>query len=134
MSVDTNTALGRRFFEAQDRMMGGPDPDLCVPAYTAHIGTNPQMTLAHHQEFAKAFYAGFPDLRHTIEETVADDQKVAVQFTLRGTHTEFMGIPPTHKSFEAGAVAILTIEKGKVVALRGQFDQLGMLRQLGVVP
>lgn len=135
MSVDTNKELGRRFFEAQDRMRGGPDPSLCAPNYSAHIGSNPPMTLAHHEGFAKAFYAGFPDLQHTVDETIADDRKVVVRFTLRGTHqADFMGIPPTGKSFEAGAVAIFHIDKDKIVELRGQFDQMGMMRQLGVIP
>ena len=65
---------------------------------------NPPLTLAGHQAIATSFYAGFPDLQHTIEETVADLRSVAVRFTMRGTHTgEFMGIPPTNRTFEAGA-------------------------------
>jgi predicted ester cyclase len=45
-----------------------------------------------------------------------------------------MGIPATHKTFEAGALAIFEIDRGRIVTLRGQFDQLGMMRQLGVIP
>jgi predicted ester cyclase len=57
------------------------------------------MTLAGHQQFAQAFYAGFPDVRHVIEDTVADADTVAVRFTLHGTHRgDFMGIPPTGKT------------------------------------
>lgn len=135
MSAERNRELGRRFFEAQDRLKGGPDPDLCAPGYTAHIGSNPPMTLAGHQAFAKAFYAGFPNLRHMIEETVADDAKVVVRFTLRGTHqAEFMGIQPTQKDIQIEAIAILSIVSGKVTEVRAQFDQLGMMRQIGVIP
>jgi predicted ester cyclase len=134
MSVDVNKTLGRRFFEAQDRLRGGPDRDLCAPGYVAYIGGNPPMTLAEHEGFAKAFYGGFPDLRHTVEETVADDETVAVRFTLAGTHRgDFMGIPPTQRSFQAGAIAILRIAGGRVTEVRGQFDQLGMMQQLGVI-
>lgn len=131
----TDNDLGRRFFEAQDRMRGGPDPDLCAPDYAATIGSNPTMTLADHQGFAKAFYGGFPDLQHAVEETIAKDGRVVVRFTLRGTHTgTFMGIPPTQKTFAAGAIAIFRVENGRISELLGQFDQLGMMRQLGVIP
>jgi predicted ester cyclase len=134
MSAEANSELGRKFFEAQDRLKGGLDPDLCASSYVARIGRNPSMTLVDHQGLAKAFYAGFPDLRHTVEEAIANDDKVAVRFTLRGTHRgEFMGIQPTRKVFEVGAIAILRIANGKVTEVRGQFDQLGMMRQLGVV-
>jgi len=94
----------------------------------------PPMTLADHHEFATAFYRGFPDLLHTIHETIAGDGKAVVRFTLRGTHKEeFMGIPPTGKPVQVGAIAIFTLADGKISELHGQFDQLGMMRQLGVV-
>ncbi|MEQ1439067.1 ester cyclase [Fontimonas sp. SYSU GA230001] len=134
MAAERHRELGCKFFEAQDRLRGGPDPDLCASNYLARIGGNPPMTLPDHQAFANAFYAGFPNLRHTVEETIADDAKVVVRFTLRGTHQgEFMGIQPSQKDIEVGAIAILSIANGKVTEVRGQFDQLGMMRQLGVI-
>ena len=133
MSAKTLSELGRKFFESQDRRKGGPDPDLCASSYVARIGSNPPMDLAGHDGFGKAFYGGFPDISHTIEDTIADDSKVAVVFTLRGTHTgDFMGIPPTQKKIDVGAIAVLKVTDGKVTELRAQFDQLGMLKQLGV--
>ena len=45
-----------------------------------------------------------------------------------------MGIPPTGRAITVSAIVILTVEGGKVAHLRGIFDQLGLLRQLGVVP
>ena len=135
MLANANQELGRKFFEAQDRMRGGPDPDLCATGYTAYIGSNPPMALSDHEGFAKAFYAGFPDLYHTVEDTVATEDSVAVRFTLHGTHrAEFMGIPPTDRSLHIGAIAIFRIDDGRVAEIHGQFDQLGMMRQLGVIP
>jgi steroid delta-isomerase-like uncharacterized protein len=134
MPTDSNSAIGRQFFEAQDRLRGGPDSNLCAPGYVAYIGSNPPMSLAEHQGFAQAFYGGFPDLHHTVEDTVADSDRVVVRFTLTGTHQgDFLGIPPIQKSFEAGAIAILRIADGRVAELRAQFDQVGMLQQLGVM-
>jgi len=133
MSAKTLEDLGRKFFESQDRLKGGPDPALCAPSYVARIGSNPPMNLAGHDGFGKAFYGGFPDIYHSIDDTIANDSKVAVVFTLRGTHTgDFMGIPPTHKKIEIGAIVVLTVVDGRVTELRGQFDQFGMMQQLGV--
>lgn len=135
MALGTNHEIGRRFFEAQDQMRGGPDPAICTPDYVARLAGNPPMTLVEHQGFASAFYAGFPDLTHTIEETIADDASVVVRFALRGTHRDaFLGIPATAKPIDVGAIAILRVVAGRVAEVHGQFDQLGMMRQLGVLP
>ena len=135
MSAETNAALGRLFFAEQDRLRGGPAEELCAPQYTAYLGGNPPMNLAGHQQFAAMFYAAFPDLNHTVEDTVATAEKVVVRFTLRGTQTgAFMNIPATGKPITVTAIAVLQVQEGKVVELRGIFDQVGMLQQLGVLP
>lgn len=135
MTTPTNHEVGRRFFDAQDRLRGGPDPGLCAPGYLARLAGYPPMTLEEHQGFAAAFYAGFPDLSHNVEETVSAGDTVVVRFTLRGTQQgAFFGIPPTHRPIEIGAIAMLTLVGGLVQQVRAQFDQLGMMRQLGVVP
>ena len=134
MSGQESKNLGHAFFEAQDRLKGGPDPALCAPGYSARIGGNPAMTLQHHEAFAKAFYTAFPDLYHVVDETLTDGDRIAVRLRIHGTHTaEFMGIPATRKVFEIGVIVILHVVEGKVAELHGQFDQLGMLRQLGVM-
>ena len=135
MSAEENKATGSRFFEEQDRLRGGPADELCAANYTAQIGGNPPLNLEGHKQFARMFYSAFPDLNHTIEDTVAERDKVAVRFTLRGTHKgNFMGIPPTGKPIMVSAIAIMQIVGGKVIQLRGEFDQLGMMQQLGVIP
>ncbi len=126
--------LGHKFFGSQDRLRGGPDPELCASCYIARIGSNPPMTLADHEAFALAFYDGFPDLYHAIEETIVVNDTVVVRFSLKGTHRgEFMGIPPTQRAIDVGAIAIFHTLDGKITDIQGQFDQLGMMRQLGVL-
>jgi len=135
MSTAEIKSLGPRFFKEQDRLRGGPAEELCASNYAAHIGGNPPMNLAAHKQFASAFYSAFPDLNHTIDDTIADGDKVVVRFTLRGTHTEnFMGIPATEKSITVGSIVLFHIVNGKVAELRAQFDQMGMMQQLGVIP
>jgi predicted ester cyclase len=134
MTTLTNSALVRQFFAAQDLLSGGPDPTLCAAGYVARIGANAPMTLAEHQVFAAAFYRGFPDLRHTVEDAVADADKVAARFTLRGTHRgEFMGLVPTRKPIVVGAIAMFRVADGRIAELWAQFDELSMMRQLGVI-
>jgi steroid delta-isomerase-like uncharacterized protein len=134
MSTAEIKSLGPRFFKEQDRLRGGPADELCASNYVAHIGSNPPMNLAGHKQLARMFYEGFPDLDHTIDDTIAEGDKVVVRFTARGTHKgNFMGIPATRKSITVGAVMIFHVVNGKVAELRGQFDQMGMMQQLGVM-
>jgi steroid delta-isomerase-like uncharacterized protein len=87
-----------------------------------------------HGHFGRAFYAAFPDLCHRIDEVVVAEPQVAVRFTLRGTQTgAFLGVPATGRPVEVVASAFLTVADGRVTHLRAQFDQLGLLRQLGAV-
>ena len=135
MSSSVSKQIGPRFFAEQDQLRGGPADDLCAANYTATIGSNPPMNLAGHQQFATLFYSAFPDLNHTIDDTIAENGAVTVRFTLRGTHTaDFMGIPATHKPIMVSAIATLHIVEGKVTELRAIFDQVGMLQQLSVMP
>ena len=133
-TVAANRALGRRFFEEQDRLRGGPAETLCAPGYTATLGGNPAMDRQGHEAFARGFYAGFPDVQHHIDEVIATDDRVAVRFTLRGTHDgNFFGIPATHKPVAVRATVVMHVTDGKVTALFGIFDEAGLLRQIGVL-
>lgn len=132
---EANRALGRRFFEEQDRLRGGPAPALCAPEYTARLGGNPATPREGHEGFAHGFYAALPDGQHAIEEVFATEDRVAVRFVIHGTHTgSFFGIPPTGRAVAVRAHVILHVSGGKVTALFGMFDEAGLLRQIGVLP
>jgi predicted ester cyclase len=79
--------------------------------------------------------AAFPDIHYDTYEVIAEGDLVAARTTLRGTHTgPFMGIPPTGRSVVQEQVHILRFVDGKAVEHRAVRDDLGMLRQLGVIP
>lgn len=125
----------RAFFAAQDRLRGGPDPDLCAPGYTASLGGQPATAREGHEGFAAAFYAGFPDIFHTVDDVFVSGDRAAVRFTLRGTHTgTFFGIPASGRPVTVVANVLLRFENGKVAELLGVFDEAGLLRQIGVLP
>ena len=81
------------------------------------------------------FRTAFPDLHCTVEEMIAEGDKVMARGTIRGTHKgEFMGVPPTGKRVRVTGIDIVRIAGGKVVERWGNFDEMGMMQQLGVVP
>jgi predicted ester cyclase len=128
-------ATAVKFLKEQDRLRGGPAKELCADGYTAHLASLPPMDLEGHRGFAAAFYAAFPDLEHRISEVIAEGDRVAVRFQITGTNTEsFMGNPATGRPIEVDALALMTVESGKVTELHGQFDQMGVLQQIGAVP
>lgn len=135
MTTDALGCLGRRFFEAQDRLRGGPAPELCAADYRATLGGNPPMPREGHQAFAQAFYAAFPDLRHDIQDVFASGDRVAVRFVLHGTHrAPFFGIPATNRPIAVAAHVLMQVANGRVATLAGVFDEAGLLRQLGALP
>jgi steroid delta-isomerase-like uncharacterized protein len=134
MQAHDTAAVGRRFFAEQDRVRGGPVAELCAPGYTAILGGNPPMDRTGHEMFSKAFYSAFPDLSHSVDEAFGTNDRVAVRFTLRGTHAApFMGIPATHKQIAVTANVLMHVSNGTVTRLMGAFDEAGLLRQLGVL-
>lgn len=79
--------------------------------------------------------SAFPDLRVTVEEQVAEGDKVATRWTFRGTQQgEFQGIPPTHKQVTMKGITIFRIANGKLIEGWNRPDMLGMLQQLGALP
>jgi steroid delta-isomerase-like uncharacterized protein len=78
------------------------------------------------------FRTAFPDITITVEEVIAEGDRVAFRSTMRGTHSgEFAGIPPTGTQITIGLVDIIRIENGRFVEQWGGPDLFDMLRQLG---
>jgi steroid delta-isomerase-like uncharacterized protein len=79
--------------------------------------------------------AAFPDWHATVEDMIAEEDKVVNRWSARGTHQgEFMGIAPTGKQITLTGISIQRIAGGKIVEDWLQADMMGMMQQLGVVP
>ncbi len=77
----------------------------------------------------------FPDLHLTIEDEIAEGDKVVTRVTARGTHQgSFMGIRPTGKRAVVTGIVIDRFANGKTVEAWNNLDDLGLLQQLGVIP
>lgn len=86
-------------------------------------------------QFFGMLHAAFPDIRFTVEDQVADDDRVVTRWVAHGTHTgDFQGVPPTGKTVRLTGIDIDRIANGKVVECWAQSDELGLMKQLGVVP
>jgi steroid delta-isomerase-like uncharacterized protein len=77
---------------------------------------------------------GFADLRFSPEDILPYGDRIAVRVTVRGTHYgDFMGRPPTGRSFEVTSVGVFRIAGERIVEHWGVFDQMAMLAQLGAM-
>jgi steroid delta-isomerase-like uncharacterized protein len=82
-----------------------------------------------------ALYQAFPDLHVTVEDLIAEGDRVVSRNTVTGTHQgEFMGIPPTGKSVTYNEIFILRFAGGRIVETCGVADALALMRQLGAIP
>jgi steroid delta-isomerase-like uncharacterized protein len=81
------------------------------------------------------FFAGYPDLHFSVEDTIAEEDKVVACWTFSGTHEgEYLGIPATNKKVSVEGITIHHIANGKIMDSYSNWDALGMMQQLGVVP
>jgi steroid delta-isomerase-like uncharacterized protein len=137
MSAQENKAIVRRFIEevfnqrnveAVDTYMASDYVDHVVPP-----GVPP--TRAGFKQFISMFLAAFPDFHYTIEDELAEGDRIVQRLTARGTQRgEFQGIPATGKQATWSEIHIGRMAGGQIAEHWGSIDQLGMLQQLGVIP
>jgi len=86
-------------------------------------------------QFFTMFRTAFPDLKVAVDHMVADEDNVAIAYTVTGTHRgDFNGVDATGEHIEVRGMQIARFENGKIVERWGSSDELGILKQLGVSP
>ena len=131
MSLEENKAVVRSLYEVANK--GNPDllDELVAPDFVDY--TNQIRGLESLKEFGRAFLGGFPDLHWTIEDIIAEGDKVWVRTTITGTHKgEYRGIAPTGKKITVRAVDIWRIADGKIIECWAVDDLLDFYGKLGV--
>jgi steroid delta-isomerase-like uncharacterized protein len=139
--VFDNATLGklvaRGFFQAFDKGMplDAMGEQFLSPDFVFRGPGMPPMDLTAYKQFGATFRTGFPDLVHTIEDQIAEGEKVVTRVTVTGTNKgEFQGMPATGKQVKFTGIAIDRIVNGKVKERWVEFDVMGLMQQLGAIP
>ncbi len=133
--LEANKAVVRRFVETVwQRGDVSAMGELFTPDSVLHDPSGdvrgPEAFAAYNQRYLDAF----PDLEYTVEDVLAEGDRVAFRARMRGTHRgPSVRVEPTGRAFEGEGIIIARIEDGKVAERWASFDALGTLRQLGLV-
>jgi steroid delta-isomerase-like uncharacterized protein len=135
---EENKAVVRRLFDELWNKGNLPVADeLFAPTYAHHDPSTPDLGKGPEGEKKRAtlYRTAFHDLRLTIEDILAEGETVVARWSCRGAHKgDLSGIAPTGKQFAISGVSIARFEKGKMVEGWVNWDALGLMQQLGVVP
>ena len=143
MSTEQNKVVVRRYFEGDRDGRDNTavweeicDPDLVV------LGAGlpePVRGLGAVKLFTIAIHSAFSNFGLTVEDLIADGDRVAARWTMRGSHTAplalpGMNLPPTGKQIAVSGMSICRVANGKLVEERVQGDWMGLMQQLGAIP
>jgi len=85
--------------------------------------------------FVRNLRSTLPDLHISIQDIMAEEDKVMVRVQLEGTHTgSGLGVPPSGRKVRVAGIVVIRISKGQFVEGWNSWDQLGLLRQIGSLP
>jgi predicted ester cyclase len=114
-----NRALMRRIYE---EMWNQADPSIAAEIFARPEGV---------ERFVRQFLLSFPDLQHTVEEMIAENDQVAVRFSAQGTHTgDWMDYAPTGRSIHFTGVTLARITGGKIVEHHTWWDKASLMEQI----
>jgi predicted ester cyclase len=132
---EQNKEIVKKLFEGLNNRDTDIYQELCADTYVWHFPSSNPETLSQQEEleFGKSLWAAFPDITYNIDELITADDRAIVRFNSKGTHqAEFNGIAATGNKFEATGIWIARIINGKIIEAREEYDQLGMMQQLGM--
>jgi steroid delta-isomerase-like uncharacterized protein len=130
MSTEENKMLVRRHYE---EVLTAKKIEVVNELYTPSISLGSGAVIEREQFKAVAgmMHAAFPDVTVTIQDQIAEGDKVVTRWTAQATHQgDFMGIAPTGKQVTVKAIHIHQIVDGKIAALWEEFDMFGLMQQL----
>jgi steroid delta-isomerase-like uncharacterized protein len=137
MSTEENKALARRWAEIFNQANLDLVDEIYAPDCVLHDPTMPEDTrgVEGAREFYSMYRSAFPDTEITIEDQVAEGDKVATRWTAHGTQQgEMMGVPPSGNRVEVAGMTISRSEGGKIVEEWNNYDALGLMQQIGAIP
>jgi steroid delta-isomerase-like uncharacterized protein len=142
MSADQDKAVIRRFFEElwNNRDLEVADEIFAADCVTHQLRSGAEVAAVSRnaeavRKHVSEWLAGFPDLRFTIEQMVAEAGRVVTQSVMQGTHTGiWLGIPPTDKQVGIRMMTIHRVISGRIAEDWMLVESLGFFQQLGLIP
>jgi steroid delta-isomerase-like uncharacterized protein len=137
--IDANKRVVHRWFEEVWNQGREVTIDELFSAHSVAYGLGEAGVEVRGPEQFKPFWRNlrdaFPDLRISIEDTIAENDRVVVRVILEGTHRgSGVGIPPSGRRVRVSGTVIVRLADGKMVEAWNDWDQLGMLRQIDAAP
>ena len=135
---EENKVVARRAFEDHFNTGNlGVAEEIFAPDYVNHdpslpdFGSGPEAA----NQAVRLYRDAFPDARITVEDQVAEGDKVATRWSARGTHQgDLMGVGPTGNRVEITGITISRIGGGKIAEDWINYDAMGMMQQIGAIP
>ena len=136
MATEETRQLAQNYLETLNRVLGTGEVDLLDGIATADfVAHGAGVGLDSWKQNVVGSRSFFPDAQLIAKAILADGDKAAIHSTLRGTHLgEMNGIPPTGKQISIDIVDIVRFQDGMAVERWVLGDEMGMMRQLGLMP
>jgi len=134
MSTDDHKALVAKRFEELDKGNFGVLDEMFSPEYRLNLpGSKAPLDLGQTKQLYADLYGALPDLTHTIEDQIAEGDKVVTRWTARGTHNgDLLGHPATGNEIAFSGINIYRLADGKLAESHVNWDLLGIAHQLGI--
>ena len=133
MSLEDNKALVRSFLQ-KTNAEGRTQVEMCAPGVMFHVGATPAMDIRAFQDFQKAYYAAFSETVATIEDIVAEGDRVAFRLVTRAVHTgAFMGTPASGNHIAVPVIGMAGVAGGKIAEWWNSPDRLSWMQQIGAL-
>ena len=137
MSTEQNKSIVRRWIEeGWNKHNLNVIDELYAPNFVQHE-PEPQTVNSSEalKQYVGAYLTAFPDLQLSVEDLIAEGDKVVWRFISNGMHTgSFMGMPATGKKGIITGIVVFRLENSRIAEAWINIDALGLLQQLGVIP
>jgi steroid delta-isomerase-like uncharacterized protein len=134
-SAEENKTIVRRWYQVwNEQRLDGLD-ELYAATWVGHFPQRRELQgVAAHKPLGRTFQVAFPDMQYTVEDLVAEGDRLASRYVARGTHRgELAGIPPTGKAVAMVGLNIHRIAGGNIAEQWAEFDTLGVMQQVGAL-
>ena len=137
MSAEESKTIVRRFWGIWEEGNIDLVDELLAPDYINHTPASPDQPTGPEgvKGVVAMFRSAIPDLRVVVEDMIAEGDKVAVRYTLEGTHEgELFGVPPTGQRLSIKSISVERVSDGRIREHWRVTDSLDMMQQLGAIP